>query len=215
MADPNEHTQTTRNHPRDWVDYGALLISFVTLIVLAFTLRAVDRYTREAHRQNGLLRVTLEVQTRPNIGMAVDGRGRPIVPTIGAKITFHITAFNFGRRPGRAHFRASAVYSLDRLPTIELPSSEVADEIVWPPFETGLDITTRDPVTEGQLADMKAGQGRFYIRVLATYGIYQTGICTCLSLKPGNPAPLAPVEVEEPASPCSDKKSSCVDQDCK
>ena len=207
MAESDEHQETAHHHRRDWIDVIALTVSVGTLIVLAFTLRAVDRYTCEAHRQNGLLRDTLEVETRPYLGVGFVTPQGP--PTEGAKLDIPIRVFDFGRRPAKAFVKALAVYSLDKLPNIDLTGVKGIQQLIWPPVPVILHAYTSDPVTNGQLNDIRAGHGWFYIKVSITYGDYQTDICTEVaanSLLPFNPANT---------ELCAVQKSNCTDKDCK
>jgi hypothetical protein len=165
--------ENRRTQKPNWVDKGTLFVLTVTLVAVVF-------YTREAHQQTGLIRQSFEVNSRPYLSITHAGFSYPENP--GDIFHWTIQVSNLGKTPANATIRAITVYSLTKVPSPQLPAKEHR-EIVWP-GSTVRYWADSEPLTEGQISDMKAGRGWLYVRTLVTYGDYRTATCNTYTLKP-------------------------------
>lgn len=183
-------------HKPNWVDIWTFIVLTVTLVVGLF-------YAGFAFQQNELTRVSLDIASRPLLSAGFE---MPIpAPQAGKIWTTHIRIENLGKSPTKAHIRTNIVYSLTKIDSPPLSTKERI-QLVWPGKGVGELSESDDPITDGQINDMKAGRGWLYQRALITYDHYFTAICTESTIK-ANPTQSDGFIVHINGI-CSDQKST-------
>jgi hypothetical protein len=159
-------------------------------VVLTLTLIVVSIYTCEAHRQNVLTQQAIELNTRPYVGVVINGMSDvpPFTPAGGQKLSLAVAYINFGKLPAGVHIQRTLMLSTDRLESgPDLVGASDKREMVSPPPAMNIDnVKSPQPLTAGQVADLHDGHGGWlYFRAHMTYGSRHTDVCWEWEVIPG------------------------------
>jgi hypothetical protein len=149
----------------------------------------------------------LKETNRPSL-TAVFNVDREVPPQVGQKLGAMLMLSNTGKTFALGYFKGTIVYSLQRMKAPLLPGAETR-VLVWPGLPGIEKIEGLSELTEGQLNDMKGGQGYIYIRAYIRYGQnnqYHTAVCTERKLRPAPDG--APSIVWEPIGICEDPEAT-------
>ena len=151
MPEPEEDKKCSNSNP-NWVNVSTLVVLTATLIagvVLAYL----------AYQQNELTRAALEVNSRP---ILTAGFLANITTQVGQKINVEAIVENVGKMPIRAHIKSNVLYSLTQMQSLGLLPAEKV-QLVWPGKAIKHTAESGETLTEGQLADLRAGRGWLYV----------------------------------------------------
>ena len=188
------HTESANNRPNElggtmlqrfWMavqaanNYSSLITAFATVFIAGLTV--VLAIT--GNWQADIAQKALEINARPHIDM--NFVGGTIVVNPGAKMNMRVEMKNFGGSPTVVNTRGVVMYSPTKLRAPSIDGVPRDLQTIFPKAEspTTAFIYSVDPITEGQIKDMKSGIGYIYMRISATYGLHRREICNELPLR--------------------------------
>jgi hypothetical protein len=185
----------------------SIVLSVATLVVLIATLVEVRWYTQDASIANSVSQQALEATTRPYLKLVPQGQLIDDL-TAGRAIRMNIFIINYGKLPTVANARTAITYSRDALPAPGLASA-VIRKLVWPEGDNAIiSAQAEQPLSAGDVTDMKAGVGFVYLEAETNYRDYVTRVCWKYPLR------TDAVLLGDPVL-CDDPKANCTDEDCR